>query len=224
MILGGGVSCRLCTARRELSGTLAGIDDLPPATKALIATLGQHLKRNEFDAAVRIWHQLARDIEEERDIIRPLKSELYNRLNEYAELSLGKSELRVASDAFNLLVDLDPGRYEGHFGKAMVFKEEGKLDYATAFLTTAILAAPDAAKLFYHRAIIRSRTGDEEGALRDLNMAIEHNPRDASSYFNRSLLMKKLGMRELARNDMHIAQRLNPELKKNKRLKPRVAT
>ncbi|MCK6440283.1 MAG: protein kinase [Planctomycetes bacterium] len=212
-------------ARLAEAGSLPGMDGLAPAVRALVSALGRHLNRQEFDDAVRTWRLLSKDIDPENSsIIRPLKAELYNALFISARRAFEEGRIDPANDFFNLLVDLDPGRYEGHFCKGLVLKKQNKLDYASAFLTQAIIAAPDVAELFYHRAIVRSRLNDDAGALRDLNMAVEHNPRDANSYFNRSMLYKKAGRLDLARKDLEIAYRLNPELKNSAKLKRRTAT
>ncbi len=75
-------------------------------------------------------------------------------------------------------------------------------------MTQAILAAPDDAELFYHRAIVRSRVDDLDGALRDLDMALQHNPRMTSAYYNRAKLHKRMGREDLMKRDLLMYDRL----------------
>jgi len=201
-------------------GELPGMAELSGSARALAASIGRHLQKSELDECVTAWRDLTDSLESNfhLDVVSPLKAELFDRLLERARKEYAENRVDAAGEAFNTLIDLDPGRPEGHFGKSQVYKKQGKLEYASAFLTQAILAAPDDAELFYHRAIVRSRLGDDAGALRDLSMAIEHNPRAANAYFNRSLLNKKLGHTELARKDLQIAHKLNPDLRKNRRV------
>jgi len=204
------------------AGTMPGMDAMQPGQRAVVASLGRHLRLGELEQAWDMWRQLSADHRAERlPSMRGLRRELFDEVWQRALKLYNQGDFGVAGEYFNRLVDLDPGRSEGHFGKGLVFKKQGKLDYASAFLTQAILAEPDNAELFYHRAIVRSRLADERGALRDLNMAIEHNPRHANAYYNRSLLHTKTGRPDLARRDLRIAQRLNPDLRSLKKPAPK---
>ncbi len=203
------------------AGTLDGMGALPPAGRALVATIGRHIRTEALDQAGQAWRQLVGALRDgPHGGIRALRRELCDGIWKRGYRLYRAGDLNSAGIDFNTLVDIDPGRFEGHFGKGLVYKKLGKLDYASAFLTQAILAQPDNADLFYHRAIVRSRVGDHRGAQRDLNMAIEHNPRHANAYFNRAILHKKMNRPDLARRDMRIAQRLNPALREASRVKP----
>ena len=65
--------------------------------------------------------------------------------------------------------------------------------------------------MFYHRAIVRSRVNDMEGALRDMDMALNHNPRLVQGYYNRAKLHKRMGHDDLARHDLKLYEKLKKE-------------
>lgn len=184
--------------------------ELSPSARALVHQIKEMIEGRELADAARAWRRLISEGIDRKQIaaLRPLQSELYVGLLAEGKEAFEADDHETATERFNVLIDLDPGRHEGHFYKGLLLKSEGKLEYAQAFLTQAILAAPDEAELFYHRAIVRSRADDLEGALRDLDMALQHNPRMVSAYYNRAKLHKRMGRQDLVKRDLLMYERL----------------
>jgi tetratricopeptide (TPR) repeat protein len=192
------------------SGQMPGLESLAPSARALVAQIAGMVRAGELSEAVRAWRRLAAEGLDRAQLgsLKALRHELFERLLTEGREAFNQDDYATATERFNLLIDLDPGRYEGHYYKGLLLKQEGKLEYAQAFLTQAILAAPDDAELFYHRAIVRSRVEDFEGALRDLDMALQHNPRHASAYYNRAKLHKRMGRDDLCKRDLKLYDKL----------------
>lgn len=192
------------------------VPPLSPASQALAEQIRALVESRELLEAMRAWKRLlASGISRpQEDALADVRKSLYDGLLALGEEAWNQDDADTATERFNMLIDLDPDRYEGHYYKGLALKSEGKLEYAQAFLTQAILAAPDEGELFYHRAIVRSRSGDTEGALRDLNMALTHNPRLASAYYNRARLHKRMGREDLMKRDLALFERLKGEADK----------
>lgn len=184
--------------------------ELAPSARALVHQIKQMIEGRDLADAARAWRRLVTEGIDRKQIagLRQLQSELYEGLLAEGREAFEADDHETATERCNLLIDLDPGRFEGHFYKGLLLKGEGKLEYAQAFLTQAILAAPDEAELFYHRAIVRSRVDDLDGALRDLDMALQHNPRMVSAYYNRAKLHKRMGRHDLVKRDLMMYERL----------------
>jgi tetratricopeptide (TPR) repeat protein len=195
------------------AGQLPGASRLTPSAKALVTQISELISAGDLAEAARAWRRLVSEGIDRSALgnLRPLRHELFEKLLTEGKEAFNQDDFATATERFNLLIDLDPGRYEGHYYKGLLLKHEGKLEYAQAFLTQAILAAPDEAELFYHRAIVRSRVNDMEGAMRDLNMALDHNPRMVQAYYNRARLHKKMGHDDLARHDLKLYEKLKKE-------------
>jgi hypothetical protein len=198
------------TGGTETEGELLPATPLTPAARALVSRIEELAASGDAAGAARTWRRLLSEGLDRRQTaeLAGLRGRLYERLLAEGREAFEQDDLETATERFNLLIDLEPGRYEGHFYKGLLMKAEGKLEYAQAFLTQAILAAPDDGELFYHRAIVRSRSDDLEGALRDLSMALQHNPRLAAAYYNRARLHQRMGREDLARRDLRLYQRL----------------
>lgn len=208
----------------EDSGYVKGFDepDLTPSAWALVGQIRELLSSNEPLEAARAWRRLAAEGAERAQLhsLAELKQSIYNALLSVAKEAYEADDFETATELFNLLIDLEPGRYEGHFYKGLLLKADGKLEYAQAFLTQAILAAPDEAELFYHRAIVRSRVDDLEGALRDLDMCLTHNPRMVNAYYNRAKLHKRMGRDDLSKRDLAMYERVSGKPATGKTVKP----
>jgi tetratricopeptide (TPR) repeat protein len=183
---------------------------LTPSAGALVAQIETLLQSGDAVEAAKSWRRLLSEGLDRTQVanLGELRTRLYDRLLSDGKEAMDAEDHDTATERFNTLIDLDPGRFEGHFHKGLLLKSEGKLEYAQAFLTQAILAAPDEAELFYHRAIVRSRVDDTEGALRDLDMALQHNPRMVAAYYNRAKVHKQMGRSDLAKRDMLMYERL----------------
>lgn len=192
---------------------------LTPSANALVAQIESLLQTGNLVEAARNWRRLISEGIERRQLanLDDLRQRLYDALVHDGREAMEADDHDTATERFNTLIDLDPGRYEGHFYKGLLLKSEGKLEYAQAFLTQAILAAPDEAELFYHRAIVRSRVDDLEGALRDLDMALQHNPRLVAAYYNRAKVHHQMQRDDLAKRDMLMYQRLKGGTAKSSR-------
>jgi tetratricopeptide (TPR) repeat protein len=201
---------RLAPAEDEPVPEAQPAAELAPPARALVGQIREMIDGRELADAARAWRRLITEGIDRRQLesLKDLRDTLYNKLLADGKEAFDAEDHDTATERFNLLIDLDPGRYEGHFYKGLLLKSEGKLEYAQAFLTQAILAAPDDAELFYHRAIVRSRVDDLEGALRDLDMALQHNPRMASAYYNRAKLHKRMGREDLMKRDLLMYERL----------------
>ena len=188
-----------------------GEPDLTPSAWALVGQIRELLKSNEPLEAARAWKRLTSEGLDRHQLhaLHDLKEAVYNGLLTDGREAFEADDFETATERFNLMIDLEPGRYEGHFYKGLLMKADGKLEYAQAFLTQAILAAPDEAELFYHRAIVRSRVDDLDGALRDLDMALTHNPRHANAYYNRAKLHKRMGRDDLSKRDIVMYERIS---------------
>ena len=195
------------------SGYVKGSDepDLTPGAWALVGQIRELLGSNEPVEGARAWRRLAGEGLDAKQLhaLHELKENIYDALLNLAKEAYEADDFETAGELFNQLIDLEPGRYEGHFYKGLLLKADGKLEYAQAFLTQAILAAPDEAELFYHRAIVRSRVDDLEGALRDLDMCLTHNPRLVNAYYNRAKLHKRMGRDDLSKRDLGMYERLS---------------
>lgn len=192
---------------------------LTPSANALVAQIESLLQAGDMLEAARAWRRLVSEGLERRQLssLDDLRTRLYDKLLSDGREAMEAEDHDTATERFNTLIDLDPGRYEGHFYKGLLLKSEGKLEYAQAFLTQAILAAPDESELFYHRAIVRSRVDDLEGALRDLDMALQHNPRLVAAYYNRAKVHHQMQRDDLAKRDMLMYQRLKGGTAKSSR-------
>jgi serine/threonine protein kinase/tetratricopeptide (TPR) repeat protein len=199
--------------------------DLTPSAWALVGQIRELLAGNEPLEAARAWRRLAAEGLERAQLhaLRDLKGGIYDALLGVGKEAFDADDFETATELFNQLIDLEPGRYEGHFYKGLLLKADGKLEYAQAFLTQAILAAPDEAELFYHRAIVRSRVDDLEGALRDLDMCLTHNPRMGNAYYNRAKLHKRMGREDLSKRDMVMYERVTGKTGKTGKIKPDAA-
>ncbi len=195
---------------------------LSPAARALVGQIREMMESRELADAARAWRRLIADGIDRKQLegLRDLRETLYERLLADGKEAFDAEDHETATERFNLLIDLDPARHEGHFYKGLLLKSEGKLEYAQAFLTQAILAAPDDAELFYHRAIVRSRVDDLDGALRDLDMALQHNPRMTSAYYNRAKLHRRMGRDDLMKRDLLMYERLKGGSTKAKPIAP----
>ena len=188
-------------------------EPLSAAASARVEIIEKHATNGALPEAVRAWRSLVAEGLSRAQVagLRDLRERLYGQLLEQGLEAFKGEAFDPAAEAFNLLIDLDPDRYEGYYYKGLIMKSEGRLEYAQAFLTQAILAAPDEAELFYHRAVVRSRSGDLEGALRDLDMALTQNPRMEQAYYNRARVRKSLGREDLALRDLKLYERLRKE-------------
>jgi len=197
----------------EDSGYVKGADepDLTPGAWALVGQIRELLSSHEPLEAARAWRRLAAEGLDRTQLhaLHELKRNIYDGLLAEGKEAFDADDFETATEFFNLMIDLEPGRYEGHFYKGLLLKADGKLEYAQAFLTQAILAAPDEADLFYHRAIVRSRVDDLEGALRDLDMCLTHNPRLGNAYYNRAKLHKRMGRNDLSKRDLAMYERVS---------------
>lgn len=184
--------------------------ELTPSTQAMVDQVQEQIDAGELSSAARTWRRLVVEGLEKSQLVslHGLRTDLYERLLTDGKEAYEADDSEAATECFNLLIDLDAGRHEGHLYKGLLLKIEGKLEYAQAFLTQAILAAPDEAELFYHRAIVRSRVDDMDGALRDLDMALQHNPRLVKAYYNRAKLHKRMGREDLSKRDSTMYERL----------------
>ncbi|MBZ0135386.1 MAG: protein kinase [Planctomycetes bacterium] len=215
----------LPTPAEDDSGYVKGEDepDLTPGAWALVGQIRELLTGNEPVEAARAWKRLTAEGLDRHQLhaLKDVKDRLYGALLEDGKQGFEADDHETATERFNLLVDLEPGRYEGHFYKGLLLKAEGKLEYAQAFLTQAILMAPDEHELFYHRAIVRSRVDDLDGALRDLDMCLTHNPRNVNAYYNRAKLHKRMGRDDLAKRDLGMYERLSGKKVSRKTQPPR---
>ncbi|MCC7508755.1 MAG: protein kinase [Planctomycetes bacterium] len=196
--------------------------ELTPSGRALVGQIRGMVEGGELSEAARAWKRLVNEGLDRRQLagLEELRRALYDKLLADGKEAFEADDHETATERFNLLIDLDPARYEGHFFKGQLLKSEGKLEYAQAFLTQAILAAPDEHELFYHRAIVRSRVDDLEGALRDLDMCLQHNPRMAGAYYNRARLHKRMGRDDLMKRDLVMYERLKSGTVRTKAVKP----
>ncbi|MHC4840512.1 MAG: protein kinase domain-containing protein [Planctomycetota bacterium] len=183
---------------------------LTASSQAMVNQVRDQLDAGELLGAARTWRRLVIEGLEKSQVasLKDLQDSLFKKLLAEGKEAYDADDTEAATECFNLLIDLDAGRHEGHYYKGLLLKSEGKLEYAQAFLTQAILAAPDEAELFYHRAIVRSRVDDMEGALRDLDMALQHNPRFVKAYYNRAKLHKRMGREDLSKRDLGMYERL----------------
>jgi tetratricopeptide (TPR) repeat protein/predicted Ser/Thr protein kinase len=204
----------------------SGEPDLTPSAWALVGQIRELLHSNEPLEAARAWRRLVAEGADRTQLhsLAELKQSVYNALLNVGKEAHEADDFETATELFNLMIDLEPGRYEGHFYKGLLMKADGKLEYAQAFLTQAILAAPDEAELFYHRAIVRSRVDDLEGALRDLDMCLTHNPRMGNAYYNRAKLHKRMGREDLSKRDLAMYERVSGKPATGKTLKPGTVT
>ena len=86
----------------------------------------------------------------------------------------------------------------------------GQVDRAIETYDQAIAERPDAAKLYYNRAVTYILKNDREKALSDLNKAIALQPKFADAYENRGVLMSVDGKADQAMDDFEAAISLSP--------------
>lgn len=200
--------------------------DLTPGQWGLVGQIRESISSGDLVQGARAWRRLTKEGLDDAQFLylADIKEDLYEKLLSEAREAYDADDFDTATERFDLLIDLDPGRHEGHFYKGLLLKADGKLEYAQAFLTQAILAAPDEAEMFYHRAIVRSRMKDLEGALRDLDMCLTHNPRMVNAYYNRAKLHKRMGRDDLSKRDLAMYERLSGKKTGSRKTSPPATT
>ncbi len=91
----------------------------------------------------------------------------------------------------------------------------GNFDAAIEGWTAAIDLDGSIQEYWRERGILKSQTGDPNGALDDLNRALEFNPNDPIAYRGRSIAYSELGEVEAAIDDAIKAARIEPHILDN---------
>ena len=87
----------------------------------------------------------------------------------FRQMNLGKTQEAV--DNFKAVIAKNPKYSPAYSAMAYLYSDKGQNDVATMFMDDAIENNPNDAALYSNRSIIKQRSGDVEGAIRDLDLA-----------------------------------------------------
>jgi len=99
-----------------------------------------------------------------------------------------------------------------YLGRGDVYRDADQLDRAMADYAAVIKLAPNDARGWRNRGMIRLFKGDHKGGIADYNKALEYDPADAPSWNNRGQAKMRLGDKPGAIADFRKALELRPGL------------
>ncbi len=99
-----------------------------------------------------------------------------------------------------------------YLGRGNVHRDAEQLDLAIADYAAVIKMAPEDARGWRNRGMIRLFKGDNKGGLADYSKALEYDPTDVFSWNNRGQAKMRLGDKKGAIADFKKALELRPGL------------
>jgi len=99
-----------------------------------------------------------------------------------------------------------------HLGRGDVYRDANQLDRAMADYAAVIKLAPNDARGWRNRGMIRLFKGDNKGGLADYDKALEYDPSEVFSWNNRGHAKMRLGDKKGAIADFRKALELRPDL------------
>ena len=99
-----------------------------------------------------------------------------------------------------------------YLGRGNVYRDAEQLDRAIADYAAVIKLAPNDARGWRNRGMIRLFKGDNKGGIADYNKALEYDPADVYSWNNRGQAKMRLGDKKGAIADFRKALELRPGL------------
>ena len=149
---------------------LQGIAAADSGTFADLALISAHLRRKEFDRALK-----ALDLLEKKQPDRPLASMLRARTH------LVRNELPAARTSYERALKIDPGHFPAVAGLATIDLAEKKPEVARKRFEDVVKAEPKNTQALIALATLRSRTGASKEEVTALfNDAVKANPGDAA--------------------------------------------
>ena len=117
-----------------------------------------------------------------------------------------KQDFKSAVNSYSEAIKYNPKAFKAYFHRGLSrgsidMGSENKILMVEDF-TRAIDLKPDLLVLYDMRAIVRSGTGDQQGALADQNHIIKQKPNWATAYLMRSRVYYELGDKVRQKEDM----------------------
>ncbi|MDE2734160.1 MAG: tetratricopeptide repeat protein [Gemmatimonadota bacterium] len=179
--------------------------DSSPIDRAVAAALSLQ-QQNRDEEAIEKWRSIANIVEE-------TDSELAAR----AWFSVGylalleKLDRKMALDAYDKALRLNPDLVEAYYNRGMVKIVLGQWEAALADYDAAIARNPNYAQAYYSRGMVKETLGQREAALVEYDAAIARNPDYTQAYYNRGVVKEALGQLEAAIADFDAAIAQKPD-------------
>ena len=179
--------------------------DSSPIDRAVAAALSLQ-QQNRSEEAIEKWRSIANIVEE-------TDSELAAR----AWFSVGylalleKLDRKMALDAYDKALRLNPDLVEAYYNRGMVKIVLGQWEAALADYDAAIARNPNYAEAYYNRGMVKEALGQREAALVEYDAAIAQKPDYTQAYYRRGVAKEALGQWEAALADYDEAIRLYPD-------------
>ena len=121
-------------------------------------------------------------------------------ISEYAiEDVAGLKILRVALEAFDRAMEVNPAFVKAMLGKGTVLRELKRYDEALACYDAAItVEGPEVVAAFYDKATLLNQLGRREEAVAHYNMVNQLEPEFAEAWHEKAHILEELGWKEEA--------------------------
>ncbi len=159
------------------------------------------LKSNDYKAAIPLLEQALKE-----------KSNYYKReelLSALGGAYFYTGNLNKAQALLNEALKIDPNHPLALTNKALLLKEQGKVDDAISLLEQATEKNPEYAQAWHNLGIIHSDRHDYEKALKCLQNAEMYDTGNALYHANLALVLSKLGKKQEAEYHFEMAKSLN---------------
>jgi tetratricopeptide (TPR) repeat protein len=114
---------------------------------------------------------------------------------------------------YNMQIKLKPNVL-AYINRGNAYRDSEQLDRAAADYAKVIRLAPEDARGWRNRGLIRLFQGDNKGGLADYDKALQYDPADVDSWNNRAQARLRLGDRQGAIADFRKALELQPNLER----------
>jgi Tfp pilus assembly protein PilF len=117
-----------------------------------------------------------------------------------------------AEQAFDEILDHDPGNETAHFGLAFMAQTQKDPVEAKRQYQAALDTDPDFSSALFNLSILETADGNRDAAIDLLRRLIAVSANDAPAHFNLGLLLRDTGKAAEARSEMQRAVALDPAL------------
>ena len=131
-------------------------------------------------------------------------------LQSLALIEVSEGDYEEAVEGLNLLLRLDPARFDAYMQRAEALSETGDLNGALSDMELYLDYFPEDDSAFYRKGLIQFQHGSYLNAIQSFNKSLALNSGKAAYYFARGRTYAVTGTTRYAEKDMSMALDLDP--------------